>query len=114
MNLSELSLKELKSLQNKVSKAILKSEKRKKSIAISELNRVAKASGYSLEDLLDDKKNHIKKSSVKKSYMKKSKVPAKYANPADPAQTWTGRGRKPAWVNDFLTSGKTLDDLMIK
>ena len=28
MNLSELSLKELKSLQNKVSKAILKSEKR--------------------------------------------------------------------------------------
>ena len=56
MNLSELSLKELKSLQNKVSKAILKSEKRKKSIAISELNRVAKASGYSLEDLLGDKK----------------------------------------------------------
>ena len=46
--------------------------------------------------------------------MKKSKVPAKYANPTDPVQTWTGRGRKPAWVNDFLTSGKTLDDLMIK
>lgn len=23
---------------------------------------------------------------------------AKYRNPADPTQTWTGRGKKPAWM----------------
>lgn len=26
----------------------------------------------------------------------------KYRNPADPSQTWTGRGRKPHWVSAYL------------
>jgi DNA-binding protein H-NS len=29
----------------------------------------------------------------------------KYINPADPAQTWTGRGRMPAWVRELIDSG---------
>ena len=37
----------------------------------------------------------------------------KYANPADPSQTWTGRGRKPKWVNDALSAGKSLESLAI-
>jgi DNA-binding protein H-NS len=36
----------------------------------------------------------------------------KYRNPADASQTWTGTGRKPAWVRDALASGKTLADLV--
>ena len=37
----------------------------------------------------------------------------KYRNPADPAETWAGRGRQPRWVAEQLRSGKTLDDLRI-
>ena len=37
----------------------------------------------------------------------------KYANPQDPTMTWTGRGRKPRWVQESLESGKELDDLLI-
>ena len=29
----------------------------------------------------------------------KSSLPAKYRNSADPTQTWTGRGKAPAWVD---------------
>lgn len=35
---------------------------------------------------------------VKKKYVKSSR-PAKFRNPADPTQTWTGRGKPPAWVD---------------
>ena len=28
-----------------------------------------------------------------------STLPPKYRNPADPTQTWTGRGKAPAWVD---------------
>lgn len=38
---------------------------------------------------------------------------AKYANPANPEQTWTGRGRKPEWVIAHLSNGGSLDDLAI-
>jgi DNA-binding protein H-NS len=37
---------------------------------------------------------------------------AKYMNPENPKQTWTGRGKRPKWLNEALDSGKTLDDLM--
>ncbi len=38
----------------------------------------------------------------------------KYQNPANPGQTWSGRGRQPAWMVAQLKSGKKLDDLAIK
>ncbi|RME59368.1 H-NS histone family protein [Candidatus Parcubacteria bacterium] len=41
-------------------------------------------------------------------------VPPKYRNPDNPAETWTGRGRKPKWVEEALNQGKTLDDLLIR
>lgn len=38
---------------------------------------------------------------------------AKYANPNDPDETWSGRGRKPRWIEAALNSGKSLVDLLI-
>ena len=35
----------------------------------------------------------------------------KYRNPANPAETWSGRGKTPKWVVAELKSGKKLDDL---
>jgi DNA-binding protein H-NS len=38
----------------------------------------------------------------------------KYRNPADPAQTWTGHGKKPTWFQQALKkSGVTADSLLI-
>jgi len=38
----------------------------------------------------------------------------KYRNPADPSQTWTGHGKKPAWFQLALKkSGVTADSLLI-
>jgi DNA-binding protein H-NS len=39
------------------------------------------------------------------------KVLPKYRNPAEPAETWSGRGKRPKWVIAQLKSGKKLDDL---
>src|SRR3954452_6010508 len=37
----------------------------------------------------------------------------KYRNPDTPAETWTGRGRQPRWVQAALAEGRTLSDLSI-
>jgi DNA-binding protein H-NS len=37
----------------------------------------------------------------------------KYRNPVDLTETWSGRGKRPKWVDAQLNSGKTLDDLAI-
>ena len=41
------------------------------------------------------------------------KVYPKFRNPADPSQTWAGRGRTPTWVSKHLASGKGIDELKI-
>jgi DNA-binding protein H-NS len=49
-------------------------------------------------------------SNVRRRY---PKVLPKYRNPSNPAETWSGRGKQPAWVVAELKSGKNLDDLAI-
>ena len=37
-----------------------------------------------------------------------------YRNPENPAETWSGRGRPPAWVREALEAGLDLDVLEIE
>jgi DNA-binding protein H-NS len=45
-------------------------------------------------------------SKLKSHTMKGVKLPAKYKNPLNPNQTWTGRGVDPAWVATLRESGQ--------
>jgi len=42
------------------------------------------------------------------------KVHPKFQNPADPTQTWAGRGKTPRWVTQMLKAGKSMDDLRVR
>jgi DNA-binding protein H-NS len=37
----------------------------------------------------------------------------KYRNPAEPSETWAGRGKKPRWLSAQLELGKQIDDFLI-
>ncbi len=102
MNLDKLSLKELKDLQVQVARAISGYEDRKKREAIAALEENARALGFSLAELVGAT-----------PVRRRKPARAKYANPANADETWTGRGRKPRWVEAALKSGKSLDDLLI-
>lgn len=38
---------------------------------------------------------------------------ARYCNPANPEQTWTGRGKQPEWLREQIANGARLEDLLI-
>jgi DNA-binding protein H-NS len=40
-------------------------------------------------------------------------IAPKYRNPANPAETWSGRGRKPTWLEQQLTAGRQLSEFAI-
>lgn len=42
-----------------------------------------------------------------------SRVPARYRNPENSEQTWTGRGNKPHWVREFEATGASLASIEI-
>jgi DNA-binding protein H-NS len=102
IDLNTLSLKELKDFQSQVTKAIATFEDRRKKEAIAELEEKAKEMGFSLSELTGV-------SSVRK----RAPAVAKYANPNDTSETWSGRGRKPRWFDAALKSGRKPEDMAI-
>ena len=102
MNLHELSLKDLKDLQSQIAKAIASFEDRRKRQALVELEEVARAKGFSLAELTGSVAPRKTTASV-----------AKYANPANHADTWSGRGRKPRWFIAAMAAGRKPEDLAV-
>lgn len=100
MNLDTLSLNELKRMHRDVTKAIDSFDQRHKTAALAKVQEIATAHGFKLADLLE-------------AASTRAPVAAKYADPSDPSRTWTGRGRKPKWVQDALDGGKSLEALSI-
>ena len=54
--------------------------------------------------------NVEKMSHARRSY---PQVFPKYRNPAEPSETWAGRGKRPRWLTAQLKSGKQIDDFRI-
>lgn len=97
-----LSLKELRELRGRIDKAIATFDERRKREVVSKIEEIAREHGFALNDLAETLLAR-----------KRGPVAAKYVNPDDPEQTWTGRGRKPRWVTEALDAGKSLDDMAV-
>ena len=102
VDLGKLSLEELKALKKDVENEIKSFKDRARTAALKDFQAVAKKHGLSVEEILG-----------KKGKGKKPAAPAKYRNPEDPSQTWSGRGRQPAWYKDALAKGKSAKSLEI-
>lgn len=42
-----------------------------------------------------------------------NRVPPRYRNPANPDETWTGRGNRPGWVKAHVEAGGKLESILI-
>ncbi|MCL4675585.1 MAG: H-NS histone family protein [Pararhodobacter sp.] len=102
VDLNALSLKELKQLQKDVEAAIVDYKDRERRAALADVEAFARERGLSPADLAG-------------LVGRRTRRPAtpKYANPEDPTQTWSGRGRRPRWIEAALAQGKSMEDMAI-
>ncbi len=106
MDLNAMSLQELKKLQRELEKAIASYEQRHLAAARAELEAHAHELGFSLAELVSAESGTAKP--------KRAAAQPKYRNPANPDETWSGRGRQPRWLTVALTSvGAKLEDFAI-
>jgi DNA-binding protein H-NS len=101
VNLKGMSEKELKKLQSDVETALANLAESKRADAKKAAEAAASKFGFSLSDF------------VSTPAKKRKPVAAKYRNPADKSQTWSGRGRQPIWYKDAIAAGKSPEDLAI-
>ena len=106
-NIEKMSLKELLELENRVKKAIAAVRDRERVELKRKMAELAENHGFSVTELFGGGRG------ARGAGKGKSLGVARYANPEDRSDTWTGRGRKPNWLLDRLKKGAKLDDFAI-
>jgi DNA-binding protein H-NS len=104
MDLSKLSIAELRALEARVSGLVEKAQKREREAAIERIYAVAHGLKMPLKTILASGANSTKT----------SRKGNKYQDPKNPANTWVGKGARPAWLKAALAVGVALDSLLVR
>ncbi|NJD25578.1 MAG: H-NS histone family protein [Betaproteobacteria bacterium] len=107
MDLSNLTVAQLRDLQQQIPAEIKRRQNKEKQNAVKELRAAAKALGFDLEDLVGSGAPKGKAKSAG------TKVKVKYRHPKDASLAWTGRGRQPKWVVEYLAKGGKIEALAV-
>jgi DNA-binding protein H-NS len=101
-NIERMTLKQLSDLEGKIAKAKSQARDTARADLKAKIDRLLAGSDFTVAELYGF--------TTKRG---RSKSAAKYANPDDRSQTWTGRGRKPNWLVARLKKGAKLEDFQI-
>ena len=102
MDLSNMSLGDLRNLQEQVKQEMKKREQQEVQKAREQIMQIAQSVGVPLKDLMGTT-----------GRAKSGSVAVRFRHPDNSAQQWTGRGRQPKWVKEWVEGGKSLDKLRV-
>ena len=97
-------LKEAKARVREVEKALGEYDSRRKEQARAELQKKASELGFTVEELVGQ--------SRRRGAPARRGAP-KYRHPENPQNTWTGKGRQPAWYREHMERGGKPEDLAV-
>jgi len=106
VQLEKMTVKDLLALEAAVQDAIANRKLAEKSEVKEKLQALAEKSGYSVDELFG-KARRVTGGG-------KGSVAPKYRNPANAAETWTGRGRMPLWIKALTEKGAKIEKFLIK
>src|SRR6185295_20189837 len=104
IDLSKLSIEELESLAKDIQTEVTNRREAERQRVLGQMRELAASLGLTLEEVVRLERSN--KGSTGGGQ-------AKYRHPNDPSLTWSGRGKRPAWVNEALAAGKSLDDFAV-
>jgi DNA-binding protein H-NS len=100
--IDRMSFKELQDLELKIKRAKSTAQEKTRTDLKDKVEAMVAAAGFKMSDLFGGRGG------------KGRKVAAKYVNPDDSSETWTGRGRKPRWLAAKLKGGERIEKFLIK
>ena len=103
VDLNSMSRNELEELSRAIDRRMVELDQERRRHALDAITAIAKKHGLSLNDVMPAGKG-----------TKRPAAAPKYRHPENPEVTWSGRGRRPSWVNEALEEGGSLEDLAIR
>jgi DNA-binding protein H-NS len=110
MDLSNMSSADLRKLQEQLQRELKQRESQDLAEARAKIFAIADSVGLPVKDLIGGSGSGA--GAVRRGG-KTGSVAPRYRNPADASQQWTGRGRQPKWVKDWVDAGKDIAGLKV-
>ncbi len=101
LDISNFSVAELEALKGNIDSLIGNRRQTELENLYTTFEEMAEAAGFTVDEV------------VQARTTKKRVVQPKYRNPNNASQTWSGRGRKPSWVEEVLAADGSLDNCLI-
>jgi len=101
-DLSQWSVKDLLELKGEVERQLGLKRAEAKERLLAEMKARAEEEGLSFDEVVGTRGNGQRKRQT-----------VRYRNPLDPSQTWSGRGRRPNWLEAVIKEGKSLESLRV-
>lgn len=98
---------ELQSMIDELQHTLKSRQRAEQASVIQQIRRLAASIGASVEIRFEESDNTV--STGKRG----GKIAPRYRNPADTNQTWTGRGIKPRWIQEYEAAGRNASEFLI-
>lgn len=85
--------------------------RRSAAVVRRELIALAVSLGYTIDEVIEFRPSSD--AAKPKKRRKRARLAAKYRNPENKRQTWSGRGRMPRWLADKTRRGQSVADFLI-
>ena len=112
IDLSTLSSEELRELSKSISARLIDAERRDIARAAEQIEAIAKSLDLSVPDLIE--RAGLLNPKIKRGSKAGVKSEQIYRDPNNSSVTWSGRGRQPKWVREYLDQGGKIEGLRIK
>jgi DNA-binding protein H-NS len=114
IDLEGMSRGDLVKLRADVDKAIAGVADREKRAALKAAEQAAREHGFSLADLMEGGSARGAGRRGRGAAGATAASEAKFRNPNNAEQTWSGRGRRPRWVHEAEAAGRSLEDMRVR
>ena len=102
MDIEQLSVEEIKALQDKLEDSLKEREAAELQDIVSKIQDLVAISSYEMQEVL----------SILQEGLEAKKV--RYQHPTDSKLTWSGRGRMPLWLHELIEDGNNKEDYFMK
>ena len=110
VRLSDLSMRDLKRLAQRLEREVTSRQLGSTKAMRRQIHALLRAAGFEWDEVLGVPASDEPITRPRKPM---GSVAPKYRNPYNQQQTWTGRGSQPAWVKAHVSTGRSLDALLI-
>ena len=109
VDLQQWQQKDLLTLQRMLAEELERRSSAERKAAMQKINAICQQMGVPILEILN--LTHVKKSQGPRLG---SKVAVRYQHPEKPELKWTGRGRQPIWMQQWLEGGGTMEQLDLR